>query len=73
MQAALDHIARIEFASDFAHVDVLPGLLAHRPADALTVVFQTASTGYLEQERYDTLLASLDLIGVAIAKFWKRI
>jgi hypothetical protein len=42
------------------YVDLLPGLLERRPASALTVVFQTASTGYLEQDRYDTLLASLD-------------
>ena len=35
------------------YVDLLPGLLAERPDDALTVVFQTASTGYLPEERYD--------------------
>ena len=32
-------------------------------ADALTVVFQTASTGYLEDERYDLLRASLEDAG----------
>ncbi len=37
-----------------------PASSAQRSVDALTVVFQTASTGYLEQERYDALLASLD-------------
>ena len=42
------------------YVDELPGLLGQRSVDALTVVFQTASTGYLEQERYDALLASLE-------------
>ncbi len=45
------------------YVDVLPGLLARRSQDTLTVVFQTASTGYLDQERYDALLASLDEAG----------
>ena len=37
------------------YVDLLPGLLAERPPDALTVVFQTASTGYLAEARYDEL------------------
>ena len=45
------------------YVDVLPRLLAERSPDTLTVVFQTASTGYLDQERYDLLLASLDQAG----------
>ena len=45
------------------YVDVLPGVLANRPEDALTVVFQTASTGYLEQERYDGLVDVLELAG----------
>ncbi len=45
------------------YVDLLPGLLARRSADALTVVFQTASTGYLTQERYDLLRTSLDEAG----------
>ncbi len=42
------------------YVAALPELLERRSADVLTVVFQTASTGYLPQERYDALLASLD-------------
>ena len=42
------------------YVDLLPGLLAARSPDALTVVFQPASTGYLEQDRYDQLRASLE-------------
>ena len=46
------------------YVDRLPDLLAGRPADTLTVVFQTASTGYLEQARYDQLRASLEAAGV---------
>jgi hypothetical protein len=46
------------------YVDVLPELLARRASDALTVVFQTASTGYLDQERYDRLRESLDEAGV---------
>ena len=41
------------------YVDLLPGVLASRSAEALTVVFQTASTGYLPLERYDVLRASL--------------
>ena len=45
------------------YVDLLPDLLAQRSADALTVVFQTASTGYLAQERYDLLGASLEEAG----------
>jgi hypothetical protein len=45
------------------YVERLPALLAERPADALTVVFQTASTGYLAQERYDELRHSLELAG----------
>ena len=43
------------------YVDLLPGLLAERPADALTVVYQTASTGYLTRERYDELRGALDV------------
>ncbi len=42
------------------YVDVLPGILRDRSPNALTVVFQTASTGYLEQEGYDSLRASLE-------------
>jgi hypothetical protein len=37
------------------YVEVLPRLLADRDTDALTVVFQTASTQYLPRERYDEL------------------
>jgi hypothetical protein len=45
------------------YVDELPGLLADRGAHAVTVVFQTASTGYLTQERYDLLRQSLNEAG----------
>jgi len=45
------------------YVDVLPGLLADRCDGAVTVVFQTASTGYLAQERYDLLRRVLDDAG----------
>ena len=45
------------------YVDVLPKLLAERGSDVLTVVYQTASTGYLAQERYDLLRSSLDDAG----------
>ena len=41
------------------YVDLLPGLLADRSADAITVVYQTASTGYLTRERYDELRRAL--------------
>jgi hypothetical protein len=45
------------------YVDLLPGFLADRPEDALTVVYQTASTGYLTRERYDQLRGSIDAAG----------
>lgn len=41
------------------YVDELPRLLAERDDDALTVVFQTASTQYLSRARYDELRAAL--------------
>ena len=37
------------------YVDLLPGLLAERAEDRLTVVYQTASTGYLTPGRYAEL------------------
>lgn len=42
------------------YVDLLPGLLAERAEDRLTVVYQTASTGYLTPGRYAELRRSLD-------------
>ena len=42
------------------YVDLLPGLLAERAEDRLTVVYQTASTGYLTPERYAELRRSLE-------------
>jgi len=42
------------------YVDLLPEALDSRREDALTVVFQTASTGYLAQEHYDELQRSLE-------------
>ncbi len=42
------------------YVAALPEILACRSSEALTVVFQTASTGYLPQAQYDTLLVSLE-------------
>ena len=44
-------------------VDLLPALLEERPADALTVVFQTASTGYLSRDRFDALREALERAG----------
>jgi hypothetical protein len=43
------------------YVELLPGLLADRAEDRLTVVYQTASTGYLTPERYAELKRSLEL------------
>ena len=42
------------------YVDLLPGLLADRAEDRLTVVYQTASTGYLSPDRYAELGRSLE-------------
>lgn len=42
------------------YVDLLPGLLADRAEDRLTVVYQTASTGYLTADRYAELRRSLE-------------
>ena len=42
------------------YVDLLPGLLAERAEDRLTVVYQTASTGYLTPDRYAELRRSLE-------------
>jgi len=41
------------------YVELLPQLLADRDPDALTVVFQTASTLYLDRERYDRVRTTL--------------
>lgn len=46
------------------YVELLPGLLADRPRDALTVVFQTASTGYLPAEAAASLRGSLERAGI---------
>ena len=45
------------------YVELLPGLLAERPGDAVTVVFQTASTGYLPAEAAARLRERLDEAG----------
>ena len=42
------------------YVQLLPGLLADRDPEALTVVFQTVSTVYLAEERYDELRRIVD-------------
>ncbi len=41
-------------------VEVLPDLLADRASDALTIVFQTAATGYLTSGQYDELRRILE-------------
>jgi hypothetical protein len=45
------------------YVELLPRLLADRPADAVTVVFQTASTGYLSAADRASLRESLEAAG----------
>lgn len=45
------------------YVEALPELLDGRPADAVTVVFQTASTGYLSPEARARIAAALDAAG----------
>jgi hypothetical protein len=41
------------------YVELLPQLLAARDGDALTIVFQTASTQYIERARYERVRAAL--------------
>lgn len=45
------------------YVELLPGVLAERDGQALTVVFQTASTGYIGAERRAELRALLEQAG----------
>jgi hypothetical protein len=45
------------------YVELLPDVLAQRNEEALTVVFQTASTGYIGPERRAELRALLDAAG----------
>ncbi len=45
------------------YVELLPPLLAARPADAVTVVFQTASTGYLSAGGRARLRGALEAAG----------
>ena len=45
------------------YVELLPALLAERPDDAVTVVFQTASTGYLPPDAATRLRRSLEAAG----------
>jgi len=52
------------------YVELLPRLLAERDRDALTVVFQTASTQYLDRGRYDRVRAALDAGSVDGALGW---
>ena len=42
------------------YVELLPAVLAERPADAVTVVYQTASTSYLPADAAARLRSSLD-------------
>lgn len=45
------------------YVELLPALLAERSGEEVTVVFQTASTGYLGAEEHARLVASLERAG----------
>ncbi len=45
------------------YVELLPSVLAERDDDALTVVFQTASTGYIGRERRAELRSLLEAAG----------
>ena len=45
------------------YVELLPSVLAERDDQALTVVFQTASTGYIGRERRAELRALLEEAG----------
>jgi hypothetical protein len=47
------------------YVDLLPSVLADRDPDALTVVYQTVSTVYLDEERYAELRRIVDAADVA--------
>jgi hypothetical protein len=49
------------------YVELLPGLLADRDPEALTVVFQTVSTVYLAEERYEELRRIVDAAGPPVA------
>ena len=52
------------------YVELLPAVLAERRDDALTVVFQTASTGYIGPERRAALRALLEKAGRAGPLGW---
>ena len=66
LQAAIETLRTAPDAPELIqgdYVDALPSLLADRPRDAVTVVFQTASTGYLSAEDNGRLRASLERAG----------
>jgi hypothetical protein len=52
------------------YVDLLPGLLDQRRDDALTVVFHSVSTTYLDEERYSRLVDLLRRAGEAAPLAW---
>jgi hypothetical protein len=52
------------------YLELLPGLLSQRDEDALTVVFQTASTGYLRTAERRRLRARIDEAGAAGPLAW---
>jgi hypothetical protein len=66
LDAAVETLRNVEprpelIAGDY--IGSLPGLLGRRPSDAVTVVFQTASTGYLTAADAAELRATLDTAG----------
>jgi hypothetical protein len=66
LEAAFATLAREESKPELIqgdYVELLPRLLADRPADAVTVVFQTASTGYLSAADRASLRDSLEAAG----------
>ena len=52
------------------YVEVLPALLAERDLDALTVVFHSASTIYLQEDERARLQESIDLEGARGSLAW---
>ena len=52
------------------YVELLPALLRERTDDALTVVFNSVSTTYLAEERYQELLSTLARAGAEAPLAW---
>jgi hypothetical protein len=63
LAVAADHAPEL-VTGDF--VDCLPEVLANRPGDVLTVVYQTAALGYVEPARRERVRRTLDDAGVEL-------